>query len=303
MGIAVAGSTDAARAAADIILTREGLGTIIHGIFIARAIFQRISNFITYRIAATLQLLFFFFISLFAFKPVDYNEEWPEFFHMPVILLMLITLLNDGTLISIAYDNAVASQAPNRWNLPCLFTVSSTLGMVACVSSLLLLWFLLDSWNPDGVWQKIGLNGVDYGQITTAIYLKVSVSDFLTLFSARAGTKYFWQIKPATTLLMGAFFALFLSSILSIFWPEGEIEGIPCAGLKVDMATFVFVWIYSLLFFLLQDFAKVQMYASMYKFNFNNISTTGVVVLPQSAKKLIEDIDANLEEEGLISHH
>jgi H+-transporting ATPase len=270
---------------------------------VARAIFQRISNFITYRIAATLQLLFFFFISLFAFRPSDYNEEWPEFFHMPVILLMLITLLNDGTLISIAYDNAFPSQAPNRWNLPCLFAVSSSLGIVACGSSLLLLWFLLDSWNPDGFWQSLGLNGVDYGQITTAIYLKVSVSDFLTLFSARTGTKYFWQIKPATTLLMGAFFALLLSSILSLVWPEGEIEGIPVEGLESDIAIFGFVWIYSLLFFLLQDLVKVQMYAAMYKTNFNNISTTGVVVLPPSAIKLIEDIDTNLEEEGIISHH
>jgi H+-transporting ATPase len=303
VGIAVAGATDAARAAADIVLTQEGLGTIIHGIFVARAIFQRISNFITYRIAATLQLLFFFFISLFAFRPSDYNEEWPEFFHMPVILLMLITLLNDGTLISIAYDNAFPSQAPNRWNLPCLFAVSSSLGIVACGSSLLLLWFLLDSWNPDGFWQSLGLNGVDYGQITTAIYLKVSVSDFLTLFSARTGTKYFWQIKPATTLLMGAFFALLLSSILSLVWPEGEIEGIPVEGLESDIAIFGFVWIYSLLFFLLQDLVKVQMYAAMYKTNFNNISTTGVVVLPPSAIKLIEDIDTNLEEEGIISHH
>lgn len=96
IGIAVAGATDAARAAADIVLTEEGLGTIIHGILIAREIFQRISNFITYRIAATLQLLVFFFISVFAFRPVDYEQpddpqrglEWPEFFHMPVLMLV-----------------------------------------------------------------------------------------------------------------------------------------------------------------------------------------------------------------------
>lgn len=92
IGIAVAGATDAARAAADIILTEEGLGTIIHGIVIAREIFSRISNFITYRIAATLQLLFFFFIATFAFKPSEYEtgpdeEEYPEFFHVPVSIV------------------------------------------------------------------------------------------------------------------------------------------------------------------------------------------------------------------------
>lgn len=71
----VQGSTDAARAAADIVLTEPGLSTIVHGILIARCIFERIRNFITYRIAATLQLLFFFFIAIFAFRPVDYEPE------------------------------------------------------------------------------------------------------------------------------------------------------------------------------------------------------------------------------------
>jgi len=159
IGIAVAGATDAARAAADIVLTEPGLGTIIHGILIAREIFTRMSNFITYRIAATLQLLFFFFIAIFAFHPADFapaeadimvGQEWPAFFKMPVIMLMLITLLNDGTLISIAYDYATASTTPNRWNLPAIFLTSSTLGAVSCGSSLLLLSFLLNSWDPKG---------------------------------------------------------------------------------------------------------------------------------------------------------
>jgi len=96
VGIAVAGATDAARATADIVLTEEGLGTIIHGIVIAREIFQRMSNFITYRIAATLQLLLFFFIAVFAFHPIEYQQPeeldrdrpWPDFFHMPVLMLM-----------------------------------------------------------------------------------------------------------------------------------------------------------------------------------------------------------------------
>merc|ERR1711871_651103 len=75
VGIAVAGATDAARAAADIILTEEGLSTIISGIVIARKIFVRIRNFIIYRVAATLQLLFFFFISVFAFQPDQFMPE------------------------------------------------------------------------------------------------------------------------------------------------------------------------------------------------------------------------------------
>ncbi len=292
---AVAGCTDAARAAADIVLTQEGLSTIIHGIFIAREIFSRMSNFITYRIAATLQLLFFFFLAVFIFHPSDYkhpdDEEWPEYFHMPVLMLMLITLLNDGTLITIAYDYAEARKTPNSWNLPALFFVSSVLGFVSCGSSLLLLQLVLDSWSDDSLFSKFGMKGVMYGQVTTAIYLKVSVSDFLTLFSARTNDKFFWQIKPAPILLGGGVAALTLSSLGAIFWPESEPDGILTEGLRSDMGLFAFVWIFCIFFWIIQDLLKVLAYKWMYKVNFNNISKSGVVELPESAKKLIADFE------------
>lgn len=268
VGIAVAGSTDAARAAADIVLTEAGLGCIIEGIVIAREIFQRMSNFITYRIAATLQLLMFFIIAIFAFHPSDYQQPaeleqdlpWPDFFHMPVLMLMLITLLNDGTLISIAYDYADASPTPNKWNLPVLFVVSSILAAVSCASSLLLLDFLLDSWNPDGFFQQLGIGGVQYGQITTAIYLKVSVSDFLTLFSARTGRSFFWKTAPAPVLLIAGLVALSLSSLLSIVWPDTQPDGVLTEGLQDDLGLFLFVWILCLLSWLIQDLCKVLVY-------------------------------------------
>lgn len=208
---------------------------------------------------------------------------------------MLITLLNDATLISIAYDYAKASATPDRWNLPALLLTSSTLGTVSCISSLLLLYLLLDSWNETGFLQSVGMKGVQYGQVTTAFYLKVSVSDFLTLFSARTGPKFFWQVRPAPMLLAGAVFALLLSSILSLFWPEMEMDGVLVEGLKNDFGVFVLVWLFCILFFLIQDFMKVMTFRWMYETNFNSISTTGVVQLPSSAVKLIQDLDTALE--------
>ena len=125
VGVAVQGATDAARAAADIVLTEPGLSTIVVGIITARQIFARMKSFIIYRIAATLQLLCFFFIAVFALQPVKFvpvplpdtwhDETWPNFFKLPVILLMLITLLNDGTLISVGYDNVLPSPRPEKW--------------------------------------------------------------------------------------------------------------------------------------------------------------------------------------------
>merc|ERR1712072_1614231 len=147
VGIAVFGATDAAKAAADIVLTEAGLSTIVEGILIARRIWCRVRSFLTYRIAATLQLLCFFFIAVFAYRPNEYmpkdwqndpefmdTQEWPPFFHMPVLMLMLITLLNDGTLITIGYDLAVAPQTPPQWNMPFLFSMAFVQSFVASLT-------------------------------------------------------------------------------------------------------------------------------------------------------------------------
>jgi H+-transporting ATPase len=260
VGIAVQGSTDAARAAADIVLTEPGLGTIVHGILIARCIFIRIRNFITYRIAATLQLLLFFFIAIFAFRPSDYEPEemdshtWPDFFHMPVIMLMLITLLNDGTLIAIGYDNVIPPSTPAVWNLRVLFVIGTVLAGVACASSLLLLCFSLNSWKEDSFYGYIGLGGVSYGQITTSIFLKVAVSDFLTLFSARAGEDWFWTSRPAPILLMASMVALSLSTFVACAWPMSRPDGIPTLGLERSSPYLlpVFIWVYCLVWWIIQ---------------------------------------------------
>ncbi len=89
VGVAVQGATDAARAAADIVLTKPGLSTIVTAIVVARIVFGRMTSFITYRIAATMQLLVFFFIAVLTLHPADFQPDeaevdWPQFFHMPV---------------------------------------------------------------------------------------------------------------------------------------------------------------------------------------------------------------------------
>jgi len=94
-----------------------------------------------------------------------------------------------------------------------------------------LLWWCLDSWTPSGVFQTIGIGGLSYGQITTAIYLKVSVSDFLTLFSSRGGPDWFWQTRPANILLGAAGLSLSISTVLACAWPA-SYPG-TCAGAVV----------------------------------------------------------------------
>eukprot|EP01037_Dinobryon_pediforme_P023667 gene23667-25177_t len=287
VGIAVAGATDAARAASDIVLTEEGLSTIIEGLIISRCIFQRMKNFITYRIAATLQLLIFFFIAVLALKPNDYmpsdwetkegfGDEWPSYFKLPVLMLMLITMLNDGTLISVGYDNVTPSRYPNAWNLPVLFLVASVLALVALISSLILLYLCLDSWNSGSAMKGLGLGDLTYGQITTAMYLKVSISDFLTLFSARTHDGFFWSSMPSPILMGAALLSLFLSTILACFWPDSTVDGQTVEGLAnhTPKELAVMIWIYCVFWWFVQDLAKVILYWWMEKYNIFGINAT-----------------------------
>jgi len=345
VGIAVQGATDAARAAADLVLTGEGLGTIIDGIKISREIFARLKNFISYRIAATLQLLTFFFCAVFAFPPeayynangfavaigkhageimniprlspycptgfdraqnnfanIDFNtpqaaqtgcptivlpiceatdidagadadegdmpydmpydiicQPWPAFFQLPVLMLMLITLLNDGALISVGYDIVKPSATPEHWNLERLFVVASVMAAVAMGSSLLLLGAALDSNNPSGTFAQLGLPPMEYGKIVTMIYLKVSLSDFLTLFSCRTQECPFWAMLPGKPLLGAVTVSLTISTLLATFWPEGSLDGLPVKGLAVGEYTMMlaWIWMYCILWWFVQDALKV----------------------------------------------
>mmetsp|Transcript_49584 Transcript_49584/g.117992 ORF Transcript_49584/g.117992 Transcript_49584/m.117992 type:complete len:349 (-) Transcript_49584:108-1154(-) len=295
VGIAVQGATDAARAAADIVLTGDGLGTIVTAIKISREVFARLKNFISYRIAATLQLLTFFFIAVFAFKPADYydealkqsmvpgskwdtpiaicregddenncSREWPHFFQLPVLMIMLLTLLNDGALISVGYDNVRPSKKPEQWNITRLFIISTVLAAVACGSSLLLLGLALDSNNPDGAFAGLGIPPMEYGKIVTMVFLKVCLSDFLTLFSCRTQESPFWGVIPGAPLVGAVIASITISTMLASFWPASLLDGLPVMGMALpDEQTGnytlmpLWVWIYCIIWWLIQDACKV----------------------------------------------
>jgi hypothetical protein len=91
--------------------------------------------------------------------------------------------------------------------------------------------------------------------------------------------------------MIGSFFSLLLSSLLAIFWPASTPDGIVTEGLKNDMGVFVFVWLFCIIIWFLQDILKVLTFKWMYKVNFNNITKSGAVELPESAKKLRADLD------------
>ncbi|PBJ81106.1 P-type H+-ATPase [Trypanosoma cruzi cruzi] len=268
VGIAVQGATDAARAAADMVLTGPGLSVVVEAMLVSRQVFQRMLSFLTYRISATLQLVCFFFIACFSLTPRNYGSADADFqfFHLPVLMFMLITLLNDGCLMTIGYDRVVPSKLPQRWNLPVVFTIAIILAAVACSSSLMLLWIALEGWGeetyPNSWFKALGLAQLKQGKVVTLLYLKISISDFLTLFSSRTGGRWFFTMAPGLVLLIGAIISLFVSSMVASFWhtsrPDGLLtEGLAWGDTNSERLLPLWVWIYCIVWWLIQDAVKV----------------------------------------------
>jgi len=136
IGIAVDGATEAAKAASDIVLLTPGLSVIITAIIRSRKIFQRMKNYCIYRIICTFQLLLFFTIAISAFN-----------FSIPAISLVLITLLNDGTIMTIAHDNVIPAKKPEAWKLGVIAAVACVVGTVATIG-LFVMYFLYTTNKP-----------------------------------------------------------------------------------------------------------------------------------------------------------
>lgn len=124
VGIAVADATDAARGAADIVLTEPGLFTIVGAVIGARKIFQRMTTYARYTVAMTFRVCF-----TFGLLTVIY--DW--FF--PTILIVLLAVFNDGAMIALSKDKVVPSHVPNRWNLNSIFITGIVYGLYLTLSS------------------------------------------------------------------------------------------------------------------------------------------------------------------------
>jgi hypothetical protein len=146
--------------------------------------------------------------------------------------------------------------------------MSSLLAAVALLSSLIILFLCLNSWDPNSVMHAFGLGQLSYGQIITVVYLKVSVSDFLTLFSARTPDGFFWSTYPSMILLCASVFALSLSTIVACAWPSSYPDGIYALGLgyRHPKTLALFVWVYCIFWWFIQDGLKVALHRYMERY-------------------------------------
>ncbi len=170
-GIAVAGATDAAKAAADIVLTKPGLSVIIDAIERSREIFRRMENYAVYRIAETVRVLIFLTLCIVLL----------DFYPITALMLVVLAILNDLPIMMIAFDNAPVAGKPVRWQMNRILMLATILGILGVVSSFILLWVAREVYHlPSGI-------------IQTLIFLKLAVAGHMTIYLARTGQQHFWE--------------------------------------------------------------------------------------------------------------
>ena len=193
-GFAVSGATDAARAAAAIVLVTPGLSVIIDAIKESRRIFQRMNSYAIYRIAETLRVLIFMTLAILVFR----------FYPLTAIMIVMLALLNDGAILSIAYDNVRYRNAPEVWNMRLVLGIATVLGLVGPIAAFGL-FYLGDRYF------KLG-----HPQLQTMMYLMLSVAGHLTIFQTRTRGPW-WSTRPAWILLGAVCGTQIVATLIAVY--------------------------------------------------------------------------------------
>jgi H+-transporting ATPase len=265
-GIAVSGATDAARAAAAIVLMTPGLSVIIDAIKESRKIFQRMNSYAIYRIAETLRVLFFMTLAILVFN----------FYPVTAVMIVMLALLNDGAILSIAYDNVHYKDQPEAWNMRLVLGISTVLGVIGVVSAFGLFYL------GERVFH------FDHAHIQTLMYLKLSVAGHLTIFLTRTRGP-FWSIRPARILWVAVLGTQIVATLIAVYGLFMTPLGWGWAG---------FVWGYALLWFLVNDRVKLLAYRVFDPTGAPLLARKPVDVTPQIAKRAYELYEQRGRQDG-----
>lgn len=227
VGIAVSGATDAARAAADLVLTAPGLSVIVRAVEEARKIFERMNSYAIYRIVETIRIMFFVVLAM-----IFYN-----FYPITAIMIILLALFNDLPIMAIALDNTRVDPAPVKWDMRRVLTISTVLGLTGVVGSFLML-----------IIAKNVLH-LDIGEIQTFVFLKMAVAGHLTLFVTRTSGMFLKKPHPAPILLWSTIVTKLLATLFVVY-PFGLITPIGWRSVGV-------IWAYCLAWLFMGDMAKL----------------------------------------------
>jgi H+-transporting ATPase len=232
VGIAVSGATDAARAAADLVLTAPGLSVIATAIEEARRIFERMTSYAIYRIAETIRILLFMTASILVFN----------FYPVTAVMIVLLALLNDLPIMMIAYDNAPFARKPVRWAMGRVLTVAAALGTIGVIASFGMFWIARN------------YLALPAPQVQSMVFLKLLVAGHMTIYITRNAGPIWARPWPSWKLIVPAEATQIVGTFAAVY-------GWFMAPIGWSLA--LLVWGYALVFFLAASAVKIAVYHTL----------------------------------------
>ncbi|PPD76824.1 hypothetical protein GOBAR_DD26258 [Gossypium barbadense] len=248
IGIAVADSTDAARSASDIVLTEPGLSVIISAVLTSRAIFQRMKNYTIYAVSITIRIVLGFMLLTLIWR-----------LNFPPFMVLIIAILNDGTIMTISKDRVKPSPVPDSWKLKEIFATGIVLGSYLALMTLIFFWAAYETdFFPDkfGV-RSLSKKSFDLTQeserrkvnalLSSAVYLQVSTISQALIFVTRSRGWSFTE-RPGLLLVTAFIIAQLVATVISAqaTWSFAGIRAVGWGWCGV-------IWIYNILTYFLLD--------------------------------------------------
>ncbi|WWC62912.1 plasma-membrane proton-efflux P-type ATPase [Kwoniella dejecticola CBS 10117] len=242
VGIAVEGATDAARGAADIVLTEPGLSTIVHAIYGSRVIFQRMRNYAIYACAVTIRIVVCFAIMSFIWQ-----------FDFPSFMVLIIAVLNDGTIMTLSLDRVLPSTTPDSWDLAEVFAYGIGYGFYLSASTIALFaamhstTFFEDKFGVEAIKETNDPRG------HMVIYLQVAIISQALIFVTRSHGPS-WTERPSVALMLAFCLAQLISSIIAAFgnWGFTQVHAISGGWIGI-------VWVWNIVWYFPLDAVKFFM--------------------------------------------
>ncbi len=226
-GIAVSGATDAARAAADIVLMAPGLRVIVDAIKESRQIFERMKSYTIFRIAETIRVIIFMTLAIVIY----------DFYPITALMIIILALLNDIPIMTIAYDNTKLRESPVRWDMKEVFILASWLGLAGVISSFLLFWIL------------ISLMHLPLDFVQSAFFAKLVIAGHGTIYNTRIDDWFWKKPWPSWTLFNATFFSRVAGTIIAVYG-FGLMQ-------PIGWEWALWMWAYALAWFVFNDVVKM----------------------------------------------
>ncbi|XP_010914190.1 plasma membrane ATPase [Elaeis guineensis] len=241
IGIAVADATDAARGASDIVLTEPGLSVIISAVLTSRAIFQRMKNYTIYAVSITIRIVLGFMLIALIWK-----------FDFSPFMVLIIAILNDGTIMTISKDRVKPSPLPDSWRLKEIFATGIVFGSYLALMTVIFFWAMRETdFFPDKFKVKPLRNSPDRDhEMMAALYLQVSIVSQALIFVTRSRSWCFLE-RPGLLLVSAFMIAQLVATLIAVYadWSFAKIKGIGWGWAGV-------IWLYSIVFFVPLDWFK-----------------------------------------------